>query len=164
LPITLTLKLGTNEVDYPQQTTDPSGFFTVSLGTLPAGTYNWRVKSAQAGSTPTSYNPGFLSTAGTIPLSGAPITNVEMGLQLAGDCDNNDVVSASDFTILKATFGKASGQPGYDNRADFDGNQAITASDFTQLKANFGHSGAPPLRGITSASGELQNYELRITN
>src|SRR5439155_24359365 len=44
LPIPLTMKLGTIEVNYPSQNTDSSGFFTVSLGSLANGTYTWRVK------------------------------------------------------------------------------------------------------------------------
>src|SRR5207302_1980388 len=43
-PITLTLKSSTLEVNYPQQSTDASGFFTVSVSGLASGTYNWRVK------------------------------------------------------------------------------------------------------------------------
>ena len=41
LPITLTLRLGTTEVNYPAQTTDAGGFFTVSVDSL-SGTYNWQ--------------------------------------------------------------------------------------------------------------------------
>jgi hypothetical protein len=44
-----------------------------------------------------------------------------MGLMRTGDCNNDNVVGAVDFTILKATFGKALGEPGYDDRADFTG-------------------------------------------
>src|SRR5438445_387236 len=39
-PISLTLKLGTTEINYPVQTTDASGFFTVSVGGLANGTYD----------------------------------------------------------------------------------------------------------------------------
>src|SRR5439155_3578894 len=44
LPITLTVKMGTTEVNYPTQTTGASGNFTVPVGTLANGTYNWRAK------------------------------------------------------------------------------------------------------------------------
>ena len=54
-------------------------------------------------------------------------------------------ISSSDFTLLKATFSKSIGQPGYDDRADFDGNQVVNAPDFTLLKSNFGIAGSPPL-------------------
>ena len=40
LPVTLTLKSAATEVNYPSQNTDARGFFTVSLGSLPSGTYD----------------------------------------------------------------------------------------------------------------------------
>jgi Dockerin type I domain len=126
--------------------TDVSGVFTVPVGSLPAGTYNWRVKSTQVGEGPTECNPGFLSTSGTIDLIGAAVTNVEMGLQGSGDSNNDDRVSIVDFVLVKLSFGQQPGQPSWDRRADFDGNGRITAIDFIQLKVNFGHSGAPPIR------------------
>src|SRR4051794_36325782 len=117
VPVTLTLKLGTTEVNYPAQTTDATGHFTVSVGGLPAGNYAWRVKGSK-----------WLANSGTAPLtlgrSRAPMISVEMGLLRAGDCDNNNVVNLIDFNILKLTFGRSIGDPLYDDRADFDGNQA----------------------------------------
>ncbi|MFL5732975.1 MAG: dockerin type I domain-containing protein [Chloroflexia bacterium] len=142
IPITLTLKSGATEVNYPAQTTTAGGYFTVSVSALPNRAYNWRVKSAQQGAGPLDYNPGFLAVSGTLTLAGAPVTNVEMGLQRSGDADNSNVVSASDFAILKAAFGKSMGQAGYDNRADFTGETVVNSSDFTALKANFGFGGA----------------------
>ena len=46
---------------------------------------------------------------------------------------------------MKGTFGKGSGDPGYDDRADFDGNLLVNATDFILLKGNFGQGGAPPV-------------------
>jgi hypothetical protein len=146
LPVTLTLKLGTTEVDYPAQNTDASGFFTVPVGSLAGGQYAWRVKSAQAGAGQSDYNPGFLSTSGSVTLAGAPVTNVDMGLQQSGDCNNDDRVTVVDFSILKLSFGQQPGQPNWDRRADIDGSDTITVVDFAQLKSNFGHSGSPPIR------------------
>ena len=145
LPLTLTLKSSLQEVNYPVQYTDASGYFTVSVSTLPPGAYNWRVKSAQVGPSPPEYNPGWLAMTGTLTLTGAPITNVEMGSQRAGDCDNNNLVNSPDFIILKNAFGKSVGQVGYDNRADFTGDQVIGSTDFVQLKNNFGLGGGPPI-------------------
>src|SRR5207253_3353790 len=121
------------------------------------GQYNWRVKSAQLGPTPTDYNPGFLAVTGTLTLTGASITNQEIGLQRAGDCDNNNVVNSSDFNILKGTFGKGTGQFGYDNRADFTGDTVVNTSDFNLLKGSFGAGGAPPIgpwQARRTSSGE----------
>src|SRR5262249_10352469 len=83
LPITLTLKLGTRELDYPSQSTDTSGFFTVTVSGLPAGTYDWRAKGPDGAVKTLHSDPaGFLSNSGTVTLTGAPTgqTNLEMGL------------------------------------------------------------------------------------
>ncbi len=133
LPITLTLKQGSTEVNYPSQTTDASGYFTVSLSGLPNGTYNWRAK-----------DPKYLANSGTVQLAGSQ--NLEMGLMRAGDCNNDNVINVSDFNILKGTFGKSLGDNGYDDRADFTGDHAVSVSDFNLVKGNFGSSGAPPLQ------------------
>src|SRR5439155_19141814 len=109
--------------------------FNVNIGSLPNGDYFWRVK-----------DPKYLANFGSVTLSGAPVTNVEMGLMKAGDCDDNNVVNATDFTILKNSFGKAFGDPGYDDRADLDGSLVVNAADFNLLRNNFGTSGAPPIQ------------------
>ncbi len=134
LPITLTLKLGTTEVNYPSQSTDANGFFTVSVGSLANGTYNWRVKG-----------PKYIANAGNVVLSGAPQTNVEMGQMRAGDANNDNTIGVTDFGIVKSSFGKALGDTGYDDRADFTGDQLVNTTDFNLLKGNFGQGGAPPL-------------------
>jgi hypothetical protein len=144
IPLTLTLHLqaGGPNLEYTGMTTDASGFFTASVPGL-AGTYSWRVKSAQVGPSPPAYNPGWLATGGTVALTGAALTPAEMGLQMAGDSNNDNLVTSQDFIILKNTFGKSSGQVGYDNRADFTGDQIIGSTDFVLLKNNFGQGGVP---------------------
>jgi hypothetical protein len=121
-------------VNYPSQTTGPDGYFTVTISGLANGTYNWRVKG-----------PKYLANSGTVAISGAPHTLQEMGLMRAGDCNNDNVVNVLDFNILKGTFGKQQGDPGYDSRADFTGDNAVTILDFNLLKGNFGTGGSPPL-------------------
>ena len=54
-------------------------------------------------------------------------------------------VDATDFAILKASFGKGFSDPGYDDRADFNGDQVVNAADFSLLRATFGTAGAPPI-------------------
>ncbi len=134
LPITLTLKSGVVEINYPARNTDASGFFTVSVGGMTPGTYNWRAKG-----------PKFLANAGLVILTGSPTTQVEMGLMRVGDADDNNVVNAGDFNIVKVTFGKSAREPGYDDRADFTGDQTVNVADFNLLKVNFGQGGAPPI-------------------
>jgi len=124
--------------------TDASGNFTVPVGTLPNGTYNIRVKGPRNLAGPTD------NCNVTVPLTGATITNIDMGLQKAGDvvsvgATNFNVDNATDFTALKATFGKSFGQAGYDARADFNNSDVVDATDFTLLKANFGQAGCAAL-------------------
>ena len=133
-PLTLTLKLGTTETNYPVQSTDASGNFTVSVAGLPSSTYQWRAKG-----------PRFLANTGQVTLSGQALTGVEMGQMRAGDANNDNLVSTQDFNILKATLGKGCGDPGYDTRADFNNDCLVNTGDFNLLKGNLGLGGSPPL-------------------
>jgi hypothetical protein len=133
LPLSLTLQLGTAVTTYPNQQTDASGFFTVPVTTLPNGVYTWWAKGTS-----------WLASGGSLTLAGAPVTQQEMGLQLAGDVDNGNQVDINDFTFLRATFGLVCGNGGYDGRADFTGNCVVDTSDFTLLRGNFGQTGPPP--------------------
>jgi len=148
LPITLTLKLGGNEYSFGPVTTDASGFFTVGLGTVPSGTYNWRVKG-----------PKFLATSGTVDLGAERNYDVEMGLQPAGDANNDNRVSSIDFSIVRTAFGSAQGNPLYDDRADFTGDHVVNLADFNLMRNNFGTGGAPPLSPSgMAAPGEAYIY------
>ena len=63
-----------------------------------------------------------------------------------GDCNNDNVVSIQDVGIMKATFNKSFGDPGYDDRADLNGDNTVNISDYILLKGNFGAGGSPPIR------------------
>src|SRR5262245_56681302 len=71
-PITLTLRMGSTEINYPTQDTDASGYFTVSVDGLASGTYDYRAKG-----------PKYLANAGTVTLTGAPTTQLEIGTMTA---------------------------------------------------------------------------------
>jgi hypothetical protein len=82
----------------------------------------------------------------------ATITNVNLvagsqvlalGLLREGDANNNNSITISDFSIVASTFGKASGDAGYDSRADFNGDNVVSISDFSLLASNFNQSGPP---------------------
>jgi hypothetical protein len=136
VPVTLTLRLaaGGPDNEYTGYTTDASGFFTVPVGGLPGGNYYWRVKDTK-----------YLANSGTVTLSGAPTTPVEMDLMKAGDANDDNVVNAGDFAVLRASFGRSTGDPGYNGRADFNGDTVVNSTDFALLKSNFGAGGAPPI-------------------
>ncbi len=130
LPLTLTLRLGNTTTTYANQTTDASGFFTMPVTTLPSGVYSWWAKG-----------PQFLASSGTVQLTGAASTALEIGQQRAGDANNDNLVDITDFTLLRGTFGKACGDGGYDGRADFTGDCLVDITDFTLQRGNFGQSG-----------------------
>jgi dockerin type I repeat protein len=136
LPITLTIKSGTTEVNYPATTTDSRGVFTVTAN-LADGQYNWRVK-----------NPKYLANGGSLTLVRGTVIQVEMGTMRAGDCNNDNLISSQDFIILKNSYGKQVGDPGYDDRANFNGDTVVNTQDFSAMRINFGQGGVPPLLPI----------------
>ena len=132
VPITLTLRLavGGPELDYGS-TTDQSGFFTV---TVPVpDVYDYRVK-----------NPQTLANSGTVTLLPG-VNQVEMGGLREGDANNDNCVRITDFNILKVSYGRSVGDPGYDPRADFNGDTTISILDFNLLKVNYSFCGAEPI-------------------
>src|SRR5439155_4620845 len=133
--VTTTLRLvgGGPDIEYPPVAPDGVGFYTIPVGTLPNGTYTIRAKGHK------NLSSGTISTCDTVTLTGAPITNKDLGTLRAGDAlptgpTNFNVVNASDFTTLKNTFGKAYGQVGYDERADFNQTDNVDSSDFSLQK------------------------------
>jgi hypothetical protein len=149
LPITVTLKSGNTEINYPSDTTDASGNVTLTLASLPSGAYTVRAKG-----------PKYLAISGTIQLDQATLKTehvkrpglrpsaafLDMGLLRAGDANNDNTVSSPDFNILRNSLGKAFGEPSYDDRADFTGDRIVNVVDFNLLRNNFGSGGPPSIR------------------
>ena len=133
LPVTLTVRLGNVVVTYPNLQTDTSGNFSVPVGPLHTGAFTWWIKG-----------PQYLASSGGGILTGQPTTTQEMGLQGAGDVNNDNLVDITDFTLLRAGFGQACGDGGYDGRADFTGDCLVDITDFTLLRGNFGQAGPSP--------------------
>src|SRR5207253_3867496 len=136
---------------------DASGFFTVSVSGLANGTYNWRTKG-----------PQYLANAGTVNLTGAATTSLEIGFMRAGDCNDDNVVNVTDFGILRSTFGKTLGDPGYDGRADFTGDNTVNVTDFSILRSNFGVAGPGPIRaedgGLRTEAALANPHSPLVTN
>lgn len=127
-PLTIILKSTSREVTFSPQT-DAFGSFTVSIADLENGTYAWWVKGSNT-----------LANAGTIELTGASLGQ-DMGVLLAGDADNDNMVDMRDFNMMRNSFAKSLGQDGYDARADFNNDNVVNISDYTLIRKNFGIGG-----------------------
>jgi hypothetical protein len=128
--ITATLTLCVGGAPQNQSvTTDAAGVFTVTTS-LPAGSYNYRIKGIK-----------WLASAGILSLATGD-TWAEFGTMRAGDANNDDAVTVLDFNVLRGTFAMSQGYPGYDGRADFNRDNMVNVLDFNLWKVNFGTSGA----------------------
>lgn len=108
-------------------TTDQSGQF--ELDGLTPGDYRLWVK----GSHTLTVSQAVTVIAGT--------NSVSVGTLREGDTDDNNLVNLTDFSLLATTFGKQTGDAGYDGRADFNGDEIVNLTDFSLLATNFGQSG-----------------------
>src|SRR4051794_12433046 len=92
-PITLTLTMGSTQINYPSQNTDTSGYFTVSVESLAPGTYTYRARGVHS-----FFNEGFVT------LTGAPTTSLDIGTLMNGDSNGDNITDMMDFVIFRATF------------------------------------------------------------
>jgi Dockerin type I domain len=138
LPISMTLQLesGGPIHEYASLNTDSSGVFTAT-GDVASGSYYWWVKG-----------PKYLASSGSVALTRGVTSTIEVGSLKVGDCNGDNAISVVDFSIIKGTFGKTQGDPGYDARADLNADNLVTAVDVTLEKTNFGQAGAPPVRRV----------------
>jgi len=83
-----------------------------------------------------------------------PMT-ISMGTLLEGDASNDNWVKGDDFSILRTSYFKQEGQPGFDPRADFDEDNWVKGSDFSLLRTNYWKKGDIP---VTVASSTLSQY------
>jgi hypothetical protein len=58
-----------------------------------------------------------------------------------GDGNNSNSINVLDLNILKGSYGKSTGNPGYDERADFDNSGVVNVLDLNILKSNYGRVG-----------------------
>ncbi len=125
---------------YPQGSTTPSYQFTPTGSTIgeaivtgmAPGTYDVAIKSAN-----------YLQKIGSITVVAGSNT-MDIGELRGGDANNDNQVSALDFSVLATTFNLSDGDAGYDARADFNGDGVVSALDFSLLASNFNTSGDEP--------------------
>ncbi|MDP5172875.1 MAG: malectin domain-containing carbohydrate-binding protein [Bacteroidia bacterium] len=67
-----------------------------------------------------------------------------MGQLPMGDANDDNFVTALDFSVMVATFNKQSTDVGFDTRADFNGDGFVTSLDFSLMVTNFNQQGQEP--------------------
>lgn len=92
-------------------------------------------------------NSIFLQTVASVDLM-AGTNQIAAGTLRAGDSNNDNFVTITDFSILATTFNLAAGESGYDDRADFNDDNLITTTDFSLLASNFNTAGDEPLLSL----------------
>lgn len=112
-------------------TTDQSGNFTVT--DIPVGTYSIVVKNAN---TLRRVKSNYVISLGT--------NTINFGILLAGDVNDNNLITLPDLSILLSTFNKALGNPAYDGRADLNGDNIVSLPDLSLLISNFNKAGETP--------------------
>jgi hypothetical protein len=110
-------------------TTDEYGEWSGNLAICP-GTYDARIKS------PTTLSN--LEEDVNVPVTGI---TMDMGTLQEGDADGDNCIRGDDFSILRASYWKRVGEPGFDERADFDGNGFVNAADFSLLRTHYWQCG-----------------------
>lgn len=111
-------------------TATSGGEFTVT-GIAP-GTYEIAVKHSNT-----------LQVVETLTLAAGGNT-ADFGELLAGDANDDNLVSALDFSILAGAYNSQVGDANYDARADFNGDGFVTGLDFSLLAGNFNVAGENP--------------------
>jgi hypothetical protein len=126
---------GTNDEDSlvtgTQITTGSDGSYTIQ--DVPEGTYDVTAKGSKwlrQKQADVAVTPGGSTAVDFLSLKG-------------GDANNSNSVNVLDLNILKGSYGKSQGTPGYDDRADFNKTNSVNVLDLNILKSNYGKSGAP---------------------
>jgi hypothetical protein len=86
-------------------------------------------------------HPQYLAISISVTVN-AGANSVSVGPLRAGDVNNDNTVSLTDFSLLAASFNRAAGAAGYDARADLNGDGSVTLLDFSLLASNFNQVGA----------------------
>jgi len=71
--------------------------------------------------------------------------SIDMGELLEGDASDDNWVKGDDFSILRTSYWRQEGQPGFDDRADFDEDGWVKGPDFSLLRTNYWERGDIPV-------------------
>lgn len=109
-------------------TTDENGQF--GINNPPAGSYRIGIKAENS--------LRALTPLTTLQIGSNQLPVVALKL---GDANNDNFISAADFSILAGAFGNCLGTTGYVAKADFNNDKCVTAADFSILSGNYGLQG-----------------------
>ncbi len=129
-------------------TLDTRGYFTAT-GLAPA-TYDVRVKNSHTLS---------------VKVAGVTVGNntlVNFGLLREGDVNNDNQVSASDYSLLVTAYGACTGQPKWDARADLNGTGCVEGGDYSLLITNYGQAGVLAVSALPGRSSLHTNAGVDI--
>ena len=112
--------------------TDNSGNFAVTQ--IAPGNYKVAVKNSH-----TLKRVSQLET-----FAASAVKNLSFGTLLEGDGADNNIVNILDLSILAGTYGKSSGDPGFDARADFNNDGVVNIFDLSILASNYNVVGEAP--------------------
>jgi hypothetical protein len=144
--VPLTVKVGT--IPYAV-TTDQSGNFTLS-GLTP-GTYDILVKNAHT-----------LSNIRRNRILASGPNSINMGELKEGDANNDDTVNSSDFLLLRGSYFKSAGQPGFVDGADFNEDNLVNSSDFLLMRSSYFQSG-PVQLSLALETGAESAVKARVS-
>jgi hypothetical protein len=113
-----------------QVTTSATGAYT--LNDIPPGTYDVTAKGKK----------WLRMKVVSVNVTAGNTTTVDFPNLKGGDANNTNSVNIQDLNILKSSYGKSQGNPGYDERADFNKTNSVNIQDLNILKSNYGQSGA----------------------
>jgi len=74
-----------------------------------------------------------------------------LGSVCDADYNNDNTVSLNDFSALRAAFGTATGDVGFDANIDTNNSGQIDLGDFSLLRSQFGGAPGPGGRGCETA-------------
>ena len=61
------------------------------------------------------------------------VSDVNFSIRLTGDANGDGAVTCLDIAVVRAAFGRRTGQPGFDARADFNSDGLIDIRDLSYV-------------------------------
>jgi len=109
---------------YEVQTSDEGKF---EITRIAPGTYDIKVKHTRS-----------LANLVEGVVMEASETQVDFGTLREGNCNGDTTIDITDFSLLRASFGRMVGEEGYNDSCDFNRDGIVDITDFSLLRQNFG--------------------------